>query len=375
MKKISLFFAVLAIAATGLFADGFTVGGWGRAVFMPFVMQSGGNPQATIGNSYGNAPEFDINVVGNSTNIGFEYDFKVVGTLDVKGGNNAFVWASPFDGVRLALGQIKDWTIMGNGTFGCWDFLRLSYTGENFTFSRVNVKGAELSYTKGPLFAYAALDGIFYGVKAGAAAFEYSDIAKHAHIGAGCKIGELGTIKAQTLGYSNTAQDLYEIVNLGFDLTGIDDLWASAGVYYNTDSADQAFGNDSRISGLIRADAVAKYTIGAAKLNALAEFATHKTGDPNLELGAGVDYTFDNGITLLSDVRYLNKAAGAGELNATDAVVGGFLGANMPFGSGNFGIGVAYSTSTFATWDAPLVSGDDPTKAHFAIPVRVDYSY
>jgi hypothetical protein len=374
MKKTSLFIAVLALVTAGLFADGVTIGGWGRAVLLPYVSQSGGDPQATIGNSYGNTPEFGINVVMNSTNVGFEYDFKFTGG-SIGTGNNAFAWASPVDGVRLALGTIKDWALMSNATFGDWTFQRLSYTGENFTFCRVNIKGAELSYTKGPLFAYAALDGILYGSASGPAAYAVADAAKHASIGAGYKIDNLGTIKAQALGYANTGTELYEIVNLGFDLTGIDKLWASAGVFINTDSVDHAFGNDSRISGLIRGDAVAQYTLGAAKLSALVEYATHKTGDPNLELGTGVDYNLDNGITLLSDLRYLNKAAGAGQLKATDSVLGGFVGANMAFGSGNVGIGVAYSTSTFATWDAPLVSGDDPSKAHFAIPVRVDYSF
>jgi hypothetical protein len=374
MKKKSLFIAFLALAAAGLFADGVTIGGWGRAVLLPFISQGGGDPQATIGNSYGNTPEFGINVVGNSANVGFEYDFKFTGG-SIGTGNNAFVWASPFDGVRLALGTIKDWTLMSNGAFGDWNFLRLSYTGENFTFCRVNIKGAELSYAKGPLFAYAALDGILYGSAGGPASFALADIAKHASAGAGYKLDNLGTIKAQALGYANASAKLYGIVNLGFDLTGVDNLWASAGVYLNTDSTDHAFGNDSRIAGLIRADAVAEYTLGAAKLSALAEFATHKSGDPNLELGAGVDYSLDGGITLLADLRYLNEAAAAGELKASDAVLGGFVGANLPFGSGNVGIGLAYSTSTFATWDAPLISGDDPAKAHFAIPVRVDYSF
>jgi hypothetical protein len=374
MKKTSLLIAFLALATAGLFAEGVAIGGWGRAVFLPYVSQSGGDAQATIGNSYGNTPEFGINIVMTSTNIGFEYDFKFTGG-SIATGNNAFVWGSPVEGVRLALGTIKDWTIMSNGVFGDWDFLRISYAGENFSFCRVNIKGTELSYTRGPLFAYAALDGILYGAPGGPAAFALSDIGKHASIGAGYKFDNLGTIKAQTLGYANAAKDLYEIVNIGFDLTGVDNLWASVGGYLNTDSIDHAFGNDSRIPGLMRADAVVKYTLGAVKLNALAEYVTHKTGGPAMEFGAGVDYSIDDSLTLLSDVRYLNAASGADQLMADGSVVGGFVGINLAFGNGNMGIGVSYSTSTFATWDAPLVPTDDPNKAHFAIPIRVDYSF
>jgi hypothetical protein len=381
MKKASLFFAVLALAAAGLFAEGFTVGGWGRAVLIPCVLQKDGNFLATIGNSYGNAPEFDISVVGNTPNIGFEYDFRYTGGT-IETGNNAFVWGSPVDGLRLALGKIIDWTMMSNATFGDWEFLRLSYTGENFTFCRVNTNGAELSYAQGPLFAYAALDGIFYGAAGGPAAFALGDILKHSYAGAGYKIGDIGTLKAQTLGFANSDDGLYEIVNVAFDLTGVDNLWASAGAYLNTDSVDHLFGNDAgqstgadSVLGWIRADAVAEYTLGAAKLHALAEYVARKKGGPNLEFGLGADYALDFGVTLLGDVRYLNKAAGAQQLGAGNAVAGGFLGANMAFGSGNVGIGVSYSTSTFATWGKSLVTDDDPNKAHFAVPIRVDYSF
>ena len=62
-------------------------------------------------------------------------------------------------------------------------------------------------------------------------------------------------------------------------------------------------------------------------------------------------------------------------MGATDAVMAGFVGINKSFGTGNVGIGLAYSTSTFATWSAPLVTSDDAKKAHLAVPVRVDYSF
>jgi hypothetical protein len=375
MKKSAVLFAVFALVGSSLFADGVSVGGWGRAVFLPYVSQSGGDAQATIGNSYGNVPEFDINTVGTSSNIGFEYDFKYTGG-NIATGNNAFVWASPYEGVRLAVGTIKDWNLMSNGLLGDWDFLRFSYTGENFTFARVNIKGAELSYTQGPLFAYAALDNLLYGSAGGPASFKVSDLTKNASVGVGYKIGETGTIKAQTLGYANTAKSLYEIVNVAFDFTGIENLWVSVGGYLNTDSAnDHAFGNDSVVAGQYRGDAYAKYTLGTIKISGLAEYLGHKKGDADLELGAGVEYGLDDGFSLLGDARYLNKAAGTNQLSATDAVTAGFVGINKSFGTGNVGIGLAYSTSTFATWSAPLVSSEDASKAHLAIPVRVDYSF
>jgi hypothetical protein len=286
------------------------------------------------------------------------------------------VWVSPFEGTRLALGAIKDWTLQTNSTFGDWDFLRFGYTGENLTFSRVNIKGAELSYTQGPLFAYGTLDGVLYGSAGGPAALKLADLAKAATVGAGFKFDNLGTLKAQALGYANASKAQYEIVNVAFDLTGVDNLWASAGFYYNTDAAEQAFGNDStKVTGLFRADGAATYTLGAAKVNGLVEFVSHKKGDPSLEFGTGVDLNLDDGVSVTSDLRYLNKTAGAAQLGANAAVFGGFVGVKKGFGTGTVGIGVAYSTSTFATWDAALVPADDPTKAHWAVPVRVDYSF
>lgn len=376
MKKAAWLVAAFALVGAGLFADGVSVGGWGRAVFLPYVSQTGGDAQTTIANSYGSTPEYDVNVVGTTANAGFEYDFKYTFGTSISTGNNAFAWVNPVDGVRLAVGTIKDWTMQGNGTFGDWDFLRFSYAGENLTFTRVNVSGAELSYTQGPLFVYGALDKL-----AGAAPYKFFELAQIASFGASYKLDNLGTLKAQSLGGVNASKALYEIVNVAFDYTAIDGLWASAGVFVNTDSVDHPFGNDSgylptvNITGLYRVDATASYTLGAAKLNGLGEYIVHQAGDPSLELGAGVDYALDDGVTLVSDVRYMNKTAGVAELKATDAVMGGFVGVKKSLGAGTVGLGLAYSTSTFATWGNGLVANDDPTKAHFAIPVRVEYSF
>lgn len=375
MKKTILGIVALTLAAVGAFADGVTVGGWGRAVFLPFVSQTGGDPQMTIGNSYGNTPEFGINVVGSSSNAGFEYDFKYTGAANIGTGNNAYVWVIPADGVKLALGKVIDWTMQGNAAFGDWDFLRFSYTGENFTFARVNTTGAVLSYTQGPLFSYAAVADILWGTAGGPAGFKLADLSKHTSVGVGYKVDGLGMIKAQSLGFANAAKYLYEVVNLGFDFTAVDNLWVSLGVFLNTDTDDHAFSNDSRVSGLMRYDAAASYTLDKLKINVLAEYLTRKTLNPNLELGVGLDFDLEDGVALTCDLRYLNKAAGVAQLGATDAVTGGFAGVKKSFGTGTIGIGVAYSTSTFATWDAALLTADDPTKAHFAIPVRVDYSF
>lgn len=373
MKRIGVLIAALTLA-TGVCADGISFTGWGRSVFLPYVSQTGGDPYVTIGNSYGNTPELDINAVGTSANVGFEYDFKFTGAA-IATGNNAFVWIAPVEGVRLAVGSLVDWTLQSNGTTGEWNFLRFSYTGENFTFSRIKVKGAELSYTQGPLFAYLALDNLLYGSAGGPAAFKANDLPKNATAGAGFKFDNVGSIKAQVIGAANASKDLYQIVNVAVDFTGLDNLWSSVGVYLNTDSADQTFGNDSKVKGLLRLDGAASYTLDAVKITGLVEYVGHKTGDPNLEFGAGVDYALDDGWTILGSVRSLNKAAGTEHLAANAAVTGAFVGVNKSFGTGNLGVGIAYSTSTFATWGAPLIPGDDPTKAHFAIPVRVDYSF
>ncbi len=363
MKKIVSTFAFALLVGGLTFADDMApavkIGAWGRGFFVPvFTGGTDGakaNTQTLLGTSWGGAPRIGFTIAGDSANVGFQADLNLdnfQSTKLVSMGDQQKIWVKPVDGLTLSIGNIFDDTLRGNGTFGSFDWLRLSWTGEDFTFTRVIAQsGFEASYAMDALYVYVANSQL-------AAPVDTSKVfAKTLQIGGGYTIKDIGTIRAQATGV-HAAKD-YNVINAAFKLTAVQNLYADIGIFYPTDSKTANY--------KMAINTYANYTVDKAKVHVLFGYTAPATGsDAPMEAGFGADYGLDGGLGLSGDLRWKNKFAQGN----TDGLTGFFAGLTKGFSNGLVGIGIEYSNTSFAPG---YVTADDPDKAHIALPVRFEY--
>jgi len=379
MKKALAILMIFALVASVAVAE-VSVGAWGRGFFVPVANGGGKGENGTgLATSWGTAPRIGFTVAGNSDNVGFQVDINADGAFgtnektDSNGdkvdvgnyltfGDQQKIWVKPIDMMTVQIGKIFDDTLRGNGCFGSFDWIRLSWTGEDFTFTRVIAQaGAEIAVQPmDALYAYVAFDALPNFTQNA-----FSDM----QVGAGYTIEGIGQIRAQYLGAIATydtkglADKTYGTIEVAFKVAAVENLYADIGFKMST---DDKYGMKKEKD----INLYANYKVSGATLHVLAGLALNKVykGDEKMgiELGFGADYGLEGGIGLGADVRYKNDVAAGSK----DGMVGFFAGATKGFSNGLIGVGVEVSTTTFAPG---IIPDDDAKEMSWAIPVRLEY--
>jgi hypothetical protein len=229
MKKFLALLIVLAVLAPVVFAQdaGITFSGWGRGVFAPIQMVdpdaegAAGDSKAYAGVGKWNAwPRVGFSVKGNAEQVGFHVDLFVLESgLDgastgdgIPVGDNAYIWAKPWNFLKVNVGKFKDDTLRGK--FGDTNFsggVTLSMGGEDDIFTRFSGDGlgAEVALTPiDGLYIGALVNGGYFPVDSTAPDADHKE-AKYVYekiqIGAGYEIANIGHARAQFVGGSGTA--------------------------------------------------------------------------------------------------------------------------------------------------------------------------
>lgn len=371
MKKIVSTFAFALLLGGLTFAEDMkpavTIGAWGRAIFVPYITGSS-NAQSLLAASWGAPGRVGFNIVGNAADTGFEAD------LGADGGSVSVVdqwklWVKPFEGAKLTLGRSYEDTLRGSSDFGTYDWLRLGKNigGDDYVFNRADTTGAQLTYTAGNVFVFAAMGGL------GTPQLLNDTVLKTTQEGLGYTIPDVGLVRVQALGHAavaatatDPAKDAYQQVQAAFRLTSVQNLYLDIGADFPTvsDAAGYTF----------LTSAVVNYTMDKTVLHGEFRYKANKVIDPGYDLGVGADYSMDGGIGVGGDVRYYSATQAD---NGTDPLttVGVFL--TKGFSNGLVGIGLQYATKTAtgtASWQtATNIAGRDATASQIVIPVRVEY--
>lgn len=361
-----------ALLATSAFAE-ISIGGWGRGLWAPFGYD--GDAKMTNGISWGGSvPRVGITVAGDSENVGFAFGLHAdggnVGIHDI-----AYVWAKPWDFLKISVGKIQDDTLRVCNGFGQFNWLRTGagWRGEDLTFRRIGGYGG---YTQGgecngAEIALTPIDGLYI-----AAGFkmdqtvDFVDVLKLGQYAVGYKIEDLLAVKAQYIG-GNPGEgsgwageefvgltDYCGIINVAVDLLMIENNYISIGVYLPTD-----FDKEIDISAVYHGG------FDALSLNALvgAMIQKHWTG---LEIGVGVGYDLGNGLGIEADVRTELSFPESGDTTG-DITVGAFF--TKGFANGVCGIGAEVAIPFGDGRKVGISTFADSDKVHFAIPVKVEY--
>ncbi len=438
MKKIALLVSAAMLLTTAAFADD---GGkaslqwslWGRSIWAPAVSNNNGDLTTAMGTSWGQSTRNTLFVKGDAGNIGFDL------TLGYDNGSLASswndgpvdVWAKPFDGFKIAMGYIEDYTLRGEADYGDWDWIRSFGTGDDAIFQGVGtVRGGaagpistELSYTAGPLYIYYQQPFFDNSTNTGNFTAWYDTkgvqgVFQNASYGLGYTIPGVGQIRVQSVGYLTSSSWAgyypgspswfagynFGVFQAAFRLTGVKDLYADIGLWIpttldSTQTASKNAGYDWEVP------LFATYTMGKLKLSLNADIQstnqywyqwgaaasgasyTGTASQLGILAGLGLDYSLGGGLNLTGDVKWANTFAKdntTGYQNETSAMIGVYKG----LASGDIGIGFEWVNggvfhgpvngyeSAFAQNAGPgsANGGKNGTAANnFAIPVRIDY--
>lgn len=390
MKKIISVLTGLALVAGAAMADGITFGSWGRGLWN-VAANSGDDVVTDMHQSWGGAaPRTGISVSGSTENVGFAVDMFANGANGISLGDNALIWVKPIEQIKIVAGKKDQNELRGDAAFGLWNWDRIGAVGamglEGWTFPDVfDANGvAVVAY---PVDGLTVGAGIPLSLNGTGATLE-NTYAHGANYAAAYAIDGVGTIKAAYMTKA-TAKDSdlkdkdYGVIAAAFDLTMVDGLYASVGAQIPTahvfTGVDLTKDNIADVPTVVNAyaryslDALAVHLAVGTKLNT---FDTNKDkredrfdGNLGFAIGAGADYSLDNGIGFFGDVRYANgvymKNTSA---DKSDCLTLG-LGVEKNFSNGK--IGIAFEGAT--NGNGRYTYEDDAFA--WEIPVKVEYHF
>jgi hypothetical protein len=259
MKEFIALFIVLAVLAALDFAQdaGITFSGWGRGIFAPIQLvdpdEGDAKVYAGVGKNWGPYPRAGFSVKGDAEYVGFRADlFVLEGGLTAGGGvpvgDNAYIWAKPWNFLKVNVGKFKDDTLRGkisDTTFSGGITLGMHAEDDIFTRFSGDGRGAEIALTppiEGLYIAALVNAGDFLGSDTREAKYVYEKI----QVGAGYEIANIGHARAQFVGGSgllptldeDTFEDLAKgvvptadapRVEIAFALTAVENLLVDLG--------------------------------------------------------------------------------------------------------------------------------------------------
>lgn len=394
MKKIISVLTGLALVAGAAMADGITFGSWGRGLWN-VAANSGDDVVTDMHQSWGGAaPRTGISVSGSTENVGFAVDMFANGANGIDLGDNALIWVKPIEQIKIVAGKKDQNELRGDAAFGLWNWDRIGAAGamglEGWTFPDV-FDGNGVAVIAYPVDGLTVGAGIPLSLEGTGATLE-NTYAHGANYAAAYAIDGIGTIKAAYMTKA-TAKDKdgkdkdYGVIAAAFDLTMVDGLYASVGaqiptahVFTSLDITDPMKPKVTDVPTVVNAyaryslDALAVHLAVGTKLNT---YDTNKDkmedlldGNVGFAIGAGADYSLDNGIGFFGDVRYANgvymKNTSA---DKSDCLTLG-LGVEKNFSNGK--IGIAFEGATNGKGRYPLKDND---AFAWEIPVKVEYLF
>lgn len=384
MKKIISVLTGLALVAGAAMADGITFGSWGRGLWN-VAANSGDDVVTDMHQSWGGAaPRTGISVSGSTENVGFAVDMFANGANGIDLGDNALIWVKPIEQIKIVAGKKDQNELRGDAAFGLWNWDRIGAVNamglEGWTFPDV-FDGNGVAVVAYPVDGLTVGAGIPLSLNGTGATLE-NTYAHGANYAAAYAIDGIGTIKAAYMTKA-TAKDSdlkdkdYGVIAAAFDLTMVDGLYASVGaqiptahVFFEPKSLDDKLKDEPTVVNAYARyslDALAVHLAVGTKLNTFDLNKTKKEdaadGNVGFAIGAGADYSLDNGIGFFGDVRYANgvymKNTSA---DKSDCLTLG-LGVEKNFSNGKIGIAFegatngngryAYEDNAFA-WEIPV---------------------
>ena len=394
MKKIISVLTGLALVAGAAMADGITFGSWGRGLWN-VAANSGDDVVTDMHQSWGGAaPRTGISVSGSTENVGFAVDMFANGANGIDLGDNALIWVKPIEQIKIVAGKKDQNELRGDAAFGLWNWDRIGAAGamglEGWTFPDV-FDGNGVAVVAYPVDGLTVGAGIPLSLNGTGATLE-NTYAHGANYAAAYAIDGVGTIKAAYMTKA-TAKDKdgkdkdYGVIAAAFDLTMVDGLYASVGaqiptahVFTSLDITDPMKPKVTDVPTVVNAyaryslDALAVHLAVGTKLNTFDVKKAMKGDDAALDgqvgfaIGAGADYSLDNGIGFFGDVRYANGIYMANtSADKSDCLTFG-LGVEKNFSNGK--IGIAFEGATNNKGSYPLKDND---AFAWEIPVKVEY--
>lgn len=390
MKKIISVLTGLALVAGAAMADGITFGSWGRGLWN-VAANSGDDVVTDMHQSWGGAaPRTGISVSGSTENVGFAVDMFANGANGIDLGDNALIWVKPIEQIKIVAGKKDQNELRGDAAFGLWNWDRIGAVDkmglEGWTFPDV-FDGNGVAVIAYPIDGLTVGAGIPLSLSGAGATLE-DTYAHGANYAAAYAIDGVGTIKAAYMTKA-TAKDKdgkdkdYDVIAAAFDLTMVDGLYASVGAQIPTahvfNTYDPLGLNLTDVPTVVNAyaryslDALSVHLAVGTKLNT---FDTNKDkredrfdGNVGFAIGAGADYSLDNGIGFFGDVRYANgvymKNTSA---DKSDCLTLG-LGVEKNFSNGKIGIAFEGATNGNGRY-----TYEDNAFA-WEIPVKVEYFF
>ena len=357
--------AAAALTATSAFAE-ITFGAWLRTLTAP-VASNGEDTVVGTANSWGwgaRTARIDINGVSEDGKAGFAMNVFNDMSMDISAGDRAVLWVKPVDMIKISVGKYDspDNGLRGDFCYGSWNWLRpynWGFDGEGLTFDGI--------WRKGMMIEADPIEGLHAFVvipMADANADSYytkaEDAYRNVQIGFGYAIDGVGKLKAQFIGddsYTTDAEgDRDETMTTGqigvaFDLNAVENLYVTVGARfgiadkdYRPDYIKMAFtaGASYQVS-----DAM-KFSVDGGYIQYQDDCTVRndEAVDNVFFVGAGVDYTIMDGLSLAADVRYMSNVKG---INTKDAdAVKNFKGYGKDYDEGaiSFLVGVNKSVSS-----------------------------
>ena len=357
--------AAAALTATSAFAE-ITFGAWLRTLTAP-VASNGEDTVVGTANSWGcgaRTARIDINGVSEDGKAGFAMNVFNDMSMDISAGDRAVLWVKPVDMVKISVGKYDspDNGLRGDFCYGSWNWLRpynWGFDGEGLTFDGI--------WRKGMMIEADPIEGLHAFVvipMADANADSYytkaEDTYRNVQIGFGYAIDGVGKLKAQFIGddsYTTDAEgDRDETkttgqIGVAFDLNAVENLYVTVGARfgiadkdYRPDYIKMAFtaGASYQVS-----DAM-KFSVDGGYIQYQDDCTVRndEAVDNVFFVGAGVDYTIMDGLSLAADVRYMSNVKG---INTKDAdAVKNFKGYGKDYDEGaiSFLVGINKSVSS-----------------------------
>lgn len=381
MKKIISVLTGLALVAGAAMADGITFGSWGRGLWN-VAANSGDDVVTDMHQSWGGAaPRTGISVSGSTENVGFAVDMFANGANGIDLGDNALIWVKPIEQIKIVAGKKDQNELRGDAAFGLWNWDRIGAVDkmglEGWTFPDVFDRDGVA------VIAY-PVDGLTVGAGiplslSGAGATLENTYAHGANYAAAYAIDGIGTVKAAYMTKADgTSRDAkkdstsYGVIAAAFDLTMVDGLYATVGAQIPTASVNEFDSTIVNAYARYSLDALAVHLAVGTKLNTVDNSKTDDSkydGNLGFAIGAGADYSLDNGIGFFGDVRYANGIYMANtSADKSDCLTFG-LGVEKNFSNGKIGIAFEGATNGNRRY-----TYEDNAFA-WEIPVKVEYFF
>ena len=357
--------AAAALTATSAFAE-ITFGAWLRTLTAP-VASNGEDTVVGTANSWGwgaRTARIDINGVSEDGKAGFAMNVFNDMSMDISAGDRAVLWVKPVDMIKISVGKYDspDNGLRGDFCYGSWNWLRpynWGFDGEGLTFDGI--------WRTGMMIEADPIEGLHAFVvipmeDANADSYykKAEDTYRNVQIGFGYAIDGVGKLKAQFIGddsYTTDAEgDRDETkttgqIGVAFDLNAVENLYVTVGARFGIADKDYAPGYLKMAftaGASYQVSDAMKFSVDGGYIQYQDDCTVRndEAVDNVFFVGAGVDYTIMDGLSLAADVRYMSNVKG---INTKDAdAVKNFKGYGKDYDEGaiSFLVGVNKSVSS-----------------------------